>query len=287
MSNSRKSLFYALICILSWSLLAVVSKYGQTNLDHYQFLFWSNLLSTFVILICIVLFKQLKGVFSYKFKEVSYLSFLGFLGCCFYYLCLYKGYAESDGIFVLVLQYLWPLFVGLFSLVILKERFDVKKGLAFTLGFVGVLIVLTKGSFSNMGSINVSGALVVIVGAMSFALFSVLSKTVKINSCHSVLYYFISATVFTFIALFIFSDFKMFDLKAFWMILINGAIINGVSYLLWIEALRLSDASKIAPLVFLAPVFSTLWIIIFLNEAFFPIYVVGICCTVIAGLLSK
>lgn len=200
---------------------------------------------------------------------------------------MYKGYAESEGILVLVLQYLWPIFIGIFSFVILKEKLTTKKVIAFSLGFLGVLIVLTKGSLSGIGTVNFSGALIVIVGTMSFALFSILSKTVKINSYHSVLYYFISATIFTIIALQLFSEFKIFDLNSFWMILINGAFINGVSYLLWVNALRLSDASKLAPLVFLTPVLSTIWIIIFFNDLFLPIYVLGVASTVIAGLLSK
>jgi drug/metabolite transporter (DMT)-like permease len=125
------------------------------------------------------------------------------------------------------------------------------------------------------------------VGAFSFALFSVLSKKNKSDSFHSVFYYFMFATIFSLISMLWFSNFERPSISSLPMIIINGGIINGLSYLLWINALQLVDSSRIAPLVFLAPVLSCIWIVLFFGEVFLPVYFVGIGLSVASGLIAK
>lgn len=48
-------LIYALMCVLIWSFIPIVSRFGQNGLDSFQFLFWSNLISAMsVILVALI-----------------------------------------------------------------------------------------------------------------------------------------------------------------------------------------------------------------------------------------
>lgn len=286
-SNELKAIFLSLLCILAWSFIPVISKFGQSDLDNFQFLFWSNLLSTLVILISILVMKKTKGIFNYKVVEFSSFAFLGFLGSCLYYLCLYYGYAKGEGIQVLVLQYTWPIWITILSYIILNEELTFRRVGAAVLGFIGVVVILTKGEITAFNIPNPSLFIVVLVGAISFALFSVLSKKIKSDSFHSVFYYFLFATLFSVLSLMIFSSFKTPSTSSWPFLVINGGVINGISYLLWIKALQLVDSSRIAPLVFLAPVLSCVWIVLFFDEIFLPVYYLGITLTVFSGAISK
>jgi len=96
-------------------------------------------------LISIFITKKQKGLFNYKIKSLTNFAFLGFLGSCLYYLCLYYGYSKGEGIQVLVIQYTWPIWITVLSSIILREKLTSRKIFASIIGFIGVIVILTKG----------------------------------------------------------------------------------------------------------------------------------------------
>ncbi len=275
----------ALICILAWSFIPVISKLGQLHIDSLHFLFWTNFLSFFAVGLTI---KPTKKVLIQAIKYTNYRQtiYLGFLGCFFYYLCLYYGYAQGISTEVLVVQYLWPALVPIFAVFFLKESLNVYKILSIVLGFSAAVVVFTKG---NVFSINFSDKyvlLIVFIGAISFSLFSVFSKLEKRqNVSFSVFMYFFWASVFSFISLIVWSDFVVPDFESMLIILVNGVFINGLSYILWIYALSKEDASKIAPLVYISPVLSVVWISLVFGDSVTIANMVAVALVIISGLL--
>lgn len=285
--QSTLGYLYALLCIFLWSLIPVVSRFGQSEMDNFQFLFWSNLLSLAVVTTCFFFTKSKKPIYKITIKNFFYTSFLGSLGCAFYYLCLYYGYAQSSGIEVLVVQYLWPVFIVLLSIILLKERLKISSILAIILGFLGILIVLTKGNISTVSFSNFSTVLIVALGSFSFALFSVLSK--KLNSPNPYLttvIFFIGGLSLAAFAMVLFSEFKLPSKSELLPVIVNGALINGISYIFWLEALNKIKASTAATLVFITPVLSSIYIVILFNEPFYTSYLFGLALVICSGYLS-
>lgn len=169
----------ALLCVFSWSFIPVVSKLGQAQIDSFQLLFWSNLLSALVIALAIkrdkLIIKASLACLSTA-KGLVLNLILGFLGCCLYYLCLYYGYANTNPVQVLIIQYLWPALITVFAVFLLKERLNVKKVGSMLLGFAAAVLVITQGDLSSLDFANLDVLAVVFMGAIAFALFSVLSK---------------------------------------------------------------------------------------------------------------
>jgi drug/metabolite transporter (DMT)-like permease len=200
---------------------------------------------------------------------------------------LYFGYANAQGLEVLVIQYSWPIFIVLLSIFILKEKLTIKRLLAVLFGFIGVFLVLTKGNFSDIHLENLSVDILVIIAALSFALFSVLSKKVHLEPYTMITTYFLTATVASFASMLWLSEFALPTKNALIPILINGIFVNGYSYIFWIKALKESEASFVAPFVFLTPVVSAFYLIVFFKEPFLPIYVFGLLAVIIGGLLNN
>ncbi|GAB3658992.1 hypothetical protein GCM10028791_32280 [Echinicola sediminis] len=211
---------------------------------------------------------------------------LGFLGTYLYYVLLYFGYANAPGMEVLVVQYSWPILVVLLSMFLLKERLTAAKGLSVLLGFFGVFIVLTKGDFSQLRFENLTVDLIVLFGAFTFALFSVLSKKARLDDASLLTIYFLTATVVSFFSMFLFSDFGWPSLTNVLPIVINGFFVNGLSYICWIRALKTGEASFLAPFVFLTPVLSSVFLIVFFNEPFHGAYLIGMSSVIMGGLLN-
>lgn len=280
--NSLTGLGYVFLCILMWALIPVVAKIGQQGLDHHQFLFWSSLVSFLVCLLCLLFSGKGSVLKGYGIRDWLIIAALGFLGTYLYYILLYFGYARAEGLEVLILQYSWPVFIVLLSALVLKESWTLAKFFSVAAGFSGATLVITRGDIVLGGDMLVY--LLVILGAFSFALFSVLSKKVAYEPLGLVTCYFAVASVCSFFSMMLLSDFA--PPSAVGAILLNGSLVNGVSYILWLKALRLTAASYLAPWIFATPVVATLYLVVFFDEPVLWIYLIGLALVIISGLTA-
>ena len=284
--KSNIGIIYIILCILLWALIPTFTKFSQSGLDHYQYLFYSSIISFLSIFIVSLFQNNLEELFSYSKKIFLILFGLGFLDFIFY-LLLYFGYNNANGLEVLVIQYMWPIFIVFLSLIILKEELTKNKLFSIFFGFIGVILVITKGEFNNLDFSNIDILLIVMVGTIAFALFSVLSKLVTINPTNAVMVYFFSAIIYSAISVETYSSFILPSQKDWLIILINGIFLNGVSYLFWIKGLQIFHASKVAPFLFITPILSALFLILFFNEPILPIYFVGLFFVILSGLINS
>ncbi len=287
MPNRTRGTTYVLLCVASWALIPVVAKLGQTKLDNHQFLFWSSLVSFAVLLGATIAANKVGRLVEWSSKDWAWIGFLGFLGTYVYYLLIYLGYSTATGLEVLVTQYTWPIFVVILSAVILGERLSFRKLVSLGLGFTGVFLVLTKGEVQKVDVSNASVIALVAVGAFCFALFSTLSKRVEREPLGVVTAYFLVATTASFISMMTLSDFALPSRGEVGPVLLNGVIVNGFSYVLWIWALRATEASYLAPFTFITPVLSAVYLIAFFDEPFLAVYLVGLGLVVVGGLVNS
>lgn len=285
-SQSNLGIVYISLCIFLWSLLGIFVKFAQSNLDHYQYMFYSSAFSFLSLLLIAIANKNLKEILSYTKKIFLVLFALGFLDFMFY-LLLYFGYHNANSIEVLVIQYTWPIFIVILSLIILKEDFTKRKLFAVILGFIGVSLVITKGNILAFSLKNIDVLLIVMLSAFCFALFSVLSKKVKVNAINAVMIYFLSATIYSFFTMQTFSSFIVPSSKDWIAILVNGVFINGISYVFWIKGLQFFDASKVAPFTFIIPILSAFFLILVFDEPILIVYFVGLAFVIFAGLINS
>ena len=284
--KANLGIIYIALCIILWSLIPTLAKFAQSGLDHHQYLFYSSIISFLSLFIVSLFQKNLKEIFIYSKKIFLVLFALGFLDFI-YYLLLYFGYKHANGLEVLVIQYMWPIFIVFLSLVILKEDFTKKKLISIILGFLGVSLVITKGDFTSLDFSQIDVLLIVMLGAIAFALFSVLSKVVKVDATNAVMIYFFSAILYSIITVSTYSSFIMPSSKDWISIIINGAFINGISYLFWIKGLQMFDASKVAPYLFITPILSAFFLILFFDEEILMVYVVGLFFVILSGLVNS
>ena len=287
MTGRTKGTILVLICIALWAMIPPAAKFAQSELDNHQFLFWSSLISFLCLFSTTLFYKKISHIKSYTKNDWASVIVLGLLGTYIYYLFLYLGYKEAKGLEVLVVQYTWPILIVIFSLFFLKEKLTIQKSIAIVLGFFGVLIVLTKGDFSNIHIDNFAVIILVFLGASSFALFSVLSKKVHLEPIGVTSIYFLSATVASFASMMYFSDFAVPTVNEWFPVILNGMFLNGFSYLLWLNALKATEASYLAPLVFITPILSAIYLIILFDEPLQVVYLVGLICVVLAGIINS
>lgn len=276
---------YALACVLIWSFIPIVSRLGQAGMDSFQFLFWSNLISAIsVVIVALGSGYKVSKLFILPRNTIKKVFILGFLDCLFY-LLLYYGYSIENGIAVLVIQYSWPLIIILLSVVLLKDKLAGRQIVGIIIGFIAVIITFTKGQITQLHVENPTALLLVFSGAFCFALMSVFSRQYSIDPYISTVWLFIFSTLTSLVLLLLFSEVQLPSKAAFWPTLINGILINGVSYILWFKAMNTGHSAKIASIVFLSPVLSVLWLVLILSDPFEIAYIIGVLLVIISGVL--
>jgi drug/metabolite transporter (DMT)-like permease len=124
-------------------------------------------------------------------------------------------------------------------------------------------------------------------GAGVFALFSVLGKKYHYDQVVSVFIYFVTALVFITLTLFMFSSLKMPSLHVWLWLLLNGFVVNGVSYIFWFKALEYGDTSVISNALYLTPFLSLVYIALFLGEQILLSSIVGLVIIVVGIVLQS
>jgi len=69
--------------------------------------------------------------------------------------------------------------------------------------------------------------------------------------------------------------------------LLNGILVNGFSYLFWLIALKSTEASYLAPFVFITPVLSAFYLIVFFDEPIELSYLAGLTAVIIGGIVNS
>ncbi len=260
-----KAILYTLICVVSWAFIPVASKEILKDMNNYAMLLFSNAISTVVLFFYLLLSKKVGLLKKYSPKDYLALSFLGFLGSYLFYIVLYKAFSLSLAQEVFIINYTWPILIVLLSAPILKERLNPTKLISITISFFGVVIILTRGNPSHIKFTSVKGDLLALIASFCFALFSVLGKKVKYDHIVSVFIYFLSATVFSLLSI-KYAHIESITVNSLIWLFINGAFINGISYIFWFKALKSTKAAVVSNIVYLTPALSLLFISAILKE---------------------
>jgi drug/metabolite transporter (DMT)-like permease len=173
------------------------------------------------------------------------------------------------------------------SVVLLKEAWNRYKTLSVAMGFASVILVLSKGDLTAIQLEQPVAIFWVLIGAFSFALFSVLSKRFEYELISLTVIYFLVATAATGIPVLLQGDPVVPQGNSMLAVMTNGLLVNGISYLFWLWALKKADASFVTPFTFATPCISLLYLVLLFDETFLTVYVLAFAMIVMAGFLSN
>jgi len=286
-NKTAQSFFYLGLCILSWGLIPVVTKNILVELNNLQMLFYSTIFSCIVMGGIILFQKKISLLTTYSIHDYTKVGVLGFLGTYVYYVLLYGALALTSASEGFILAYTWPMLVIILAFPLLKERPTVKKLCSLFISFLGIVVIVTHGSIFTLSFTSLQGDMLALGGAGVFALFSVLGKKYQYDQVVSVFIYFVTALVFITPTLFLFSSLKMPSFHVWLWLLLNGFIVNGVSYIFWFKALENGDTSVISNALYLTPFLSLVYIALFLGEQILLSSIVGLVIIVVGIVLQS
>lgn len=287
MTGNSKAHLFAAGSILLWGSTASVIKLLLVNLNSIQILFFASLFAT--VFLFTVSFFQGKLPLLKGFRGIDYAWFasMGLLGVFVYYVCLYLALSYLPAQEAFIINYLWPIFIVIFAVLFLKERFTITKLIATLLSFAGVAIVTSKGNLSSLDFASPLGVFLAVVGAAAYGLFSVLGKKRDYDRFLSMAFYYLATFVYCSITLLLFDSIPSISAVQLLGLMWVGIGTSGLAFTFWFLALKYGNTSKIANLAFITPFLSLVYIYFLLGEAILPSSIFGLALIALGILVQN
>jgi drug/metabolite transporter (DMT)-like permease len=152
---------------------------------------------------------------------------------------------------IIILQYTWPALTVVFSRFVLKERLTTAAVFATITAVAAITVASQTGSGTKPLLAHWCLAL---TAAFVFAGYTTWAKKQAYEPFSSVAITFAAAAGLSFLSMMLLAGWRVPAGKAVFLVLINGLFVNGLSYVWWLQALRMAPVSFVAPWVSLTPV---------------------------------
>lgn len=282
----KREYIYAGISIFLWSTTATVTKLLLGNLNSIQIMLISSFFALIFLLgmnLCMGTLKELK---NYKLFDFIQIFLIGFLGIFLYHLLLYLGIDNMEASQAFIINYLWPIMAVLSACIILKERITLKKIIAIILSFIGVIVVTVNGDLLNVEKDTLVGAIYCILAAISYGLFTVINKKKNYNKYLSMMLYYFSAFIISFVYVFVTGEYITLSFSEGIGMLWNGIFATAIPFTTWALALEKGDTAKISNLAYITPFLSMVWTCFVLKEDLNIYSIIGLAI-IVSGILIQ
>jgi drug/metabolite transporter (DMT)-like permease len=286
--DQHKAYVFAMAAVLCWSTMASAFKLSLRYLPYHDLLFYSAFIACLVHLIVLWLQDNMKLLTMVTRREVISSAVMGLLNPFLYYVVLFKSYSLLKAQEAGVLNYIWPILLMILSVIILKQKIRVWSFVAILISFSGILVISAQGSIIGLQFREPLGVLLATGSGLLWALYWILNMKDKREEVSKLLLNFIFGFLYIFLAKAIWWGFEAPPLRGLAGTAYIGLSEMGITFILWLKALRLSaNTAKISHLVYLSPFLSLIIIGLVVGEKILPSTVGGLCLIVTGIILQQ
>lgn len=287
MKKQTKAYFFALITIGLWSTIASASKLTLNHISPAELLMFASAVSTVVLFIVVLMQNKLKVLFTLSKRELLTSIGFGVLNPFAYYLVLFKAYALLPAQQAQIINYTWAITLTLLSVPFLGQRVVGRQWLAIGVGYIGVLVIATKGELLSLHFEQPLGVGLALFSTIIWSLYWIFNTRDKRDPVVGLFLNFICALPMIVVYVFVTEGFRVVSVKGILGATYIGIFEMGVSFVLWLTAMKFTDnTAKIANLIFLAPFGSLVLIHFLVGEEIYTSTLLGLIL-VVAGLLIQ
>jgi len=287
-NNQKKAYLYAGIAIFFWSTVASTFKIGLEKINYIQFLFFAATSSFLILLLINVFTGNLKKLSGFKPGDFSFAALMGALNPFAYYLVLFKAYEILPAQVAQPLNIIWPIVLVFLSVLILKQKVRPVSFVALFICFAGVWLISSQNDPWSFQFRDPFGVALATGSSLIWSFYWILNVKKGGDENLLLLVNFFFATIYISLLMIVRNGFHDLDAGGVGLAIYSGAFEMGITFLLWIKAMKLSQSNdRISNLVYLAPFVSLVFIHFFVGETIFVTSVAGLSLIVIGILLEK
>ena len=284
MTTQGKAYLYALTAVLFWSTVASAFKLSLDYLNPLQLVFWSSLASTLLLGGILAGQGKLKALLRIRGRDILTSLGMGLLNPFLYYLILFKAYALLPAQEAQPINYTWAITLALLSIPLLGQRIRARELLAGCISYLGVVVIATHGELTSLTFANPLGVALALASTLVWALYWIANTKDGRPPVMGLFCNFLFSLPFSCAACLLFSDLAVSAPRGLLGAAYVGVFEMGVTFVFWLQALRLSEnTAKVSNLIFLSPFLSLVLIHYLVGETILPSTYLGLVL-IMAGL---
>lgn len=281
--EQTKSYLFAGLAVLLWSTVSTAFKIGLKFYDPENLVLYSAFFSLLFFAILFV-FKNDKV----SKKQVLNSALLGLFNPFGYYLILFNAYNLLKAQEAQVLNYTWAIMLFILSIPILRLKFHFADLFTILISFFGVVIIATKGKIFAMEFTNKAGVLLAVSSSLVWALYWLLNMKDRRKEESKLFFSFAFGVIYLLVYLLLTRKFKINFGKEIFAPIYIGLFEMGVTFVLWMKALRMSsEPGKIANFIYITPFLSLVFINLILKETIYFSTLLGLIFILSGNILQK
>ncbi|MEI7627591.1 MAG: DMT family transporter [Bacteroidota bacterium] len=270
----------AVLATMIWAGNFVISKGVNQLIGPISLAFFRWTLASLIIIP--LAWSSFKKEKQYIKENIRYLFWVSLSGIALFNTCIYvSGHFTSAINMALIGTTSSPIFATIFAVVFLKEKINASRLIGLIICIIGILVLLSKGSFEKLLSLHFGiGDLWILAAGFCFAVYSVLvrKKPATISSLHFLMLIFSMGAMMLF-PFFLIETWYLpkpqFTPALIGSILYLGFGTSVIAFLCWNIALQKLGTSRTVLFGNLTPIFSTLEAVLILGEKFSNIHILS------------
>lgn len=288
MVNQRKAYFYALGTVLIWSTVASAFKLSLRTLSPAHLLLYANLTSVLLLGAILLCRRELGLAIPRDRRELLRSAGLGLLNPFLYYLILFKAFALLPAQEAQPLNYTWAITLSLLAVPMLKQRLCMREIVAILISYSGVLVISTRGDLLDLHFSNPTGVALALGSTIIWALYWILNTRDSRPPLAGLFMNFLCALPLSLLYCLVFTEMRMPDLGGVLGAAYVGCFEMGISFFLWLQALKYTaSTARISGLIFLSPFISLILIHFIVGEEILPSTFYGLVLIVVGLLVQQ
>ena len=262
-SVENRALICAVAAVLLWSTVATGFKLGLQHLYPAQLLLTGAMFS--LLLFTIAISRVPSHITS--LSQVVRAGLYGMLNPLVYYLVLFEAYSRLPAHVAQPLNYMWAITLAILAVPILKQRLNARTSIGILIGYVGVVVLITKGKMVDFEHFDPLGVLLALVSTVIWALYWLYATKQTMHSYWFLWIGFACATPLLFVYCALSVGLPDLSAPTFIFGLWIGLIEMGFAFLLWHFAVsNTKNVARVSQLIFISPFISMLLINFVLDE---------------------
>ncbi len=284
MADQKKAYLYGISAVLLWSTVASAFKISLRYMASCELLLFSSLTSLLVLAGVLFVQGRLRQALFSSPQEYGRSLKLGFLNPFLYYLMVFKAYELLPAQEAQPINYTWAITLTLLAIPLLKQKITLKEIAAVVVSYCGVFVISTRGAVFAPHISSPAGVALALASTVIWALYWIFNTRDSRDPVVGLFLNFVCGVPLVFLYCLIFIGLRLPPCRGLLGAMYSGVFEMGITYVLWLSALRESEnAARVSNLIFLSPFLSLLFIHFLVGERIYSSTYVGLLL-IMAGL---
>lgn len=270
MSIRARSIIEAIFAVIVWGGTFVATKVALQQVQPDTVVFLRFGMGVIILAAGVQLRRQWIPLTR---RDILSLIGLGFLGISFHQWLQSTGMVTSAASTTAWIVATSPVFIAILGWILLKEKAGWLQIAGTVLAFFGVLLVVSRGDLqlSTIGHIGTFGDALILISAINWAVFSVLSRGMLKRLPSALMMFYVMLFGFIFSSLFFFiktgpADILRLNMSGWAAVLVLGIFGSGLAYIAWYDALQNLSANQSGVFLNIEPLVTMLVAYVVLGE---------------------